>query len=154
MNTAFLLLALLGVGQAQPVSAPVYQKRILVILDLQKVYAFEGDKLVFELKCSTGRKGLETPISTGEPYKVTAKIPVGKALPELGGATLHWQMRVPMYDPKQKRVRRIGFHAYHDVPDFPASSGCIRLKKPDAKKLFDWAEVGVPVWVHETVPIC
>lgn len=143
-----------ALAMLSPTVSEAAQKRILVILDTQRVYALEGDKLVFEFRCSTGRKGLETPVSKGEPYKITAKLPVGKALPELGGATIYWQMRVPMFDPKQRRTRRIGFHSSDNVPNYPASSGCIRLQKADAKKLFEWARVGTPVWVHQAVPSC
>lgn len=144
MFVLFLFFALLGGLSAQEI-----EKKIIVSLEEQKVYAYEGRKLVLELKCSTGRPGLETP--TGE-FKVTGKRRYNRALPELGGASIPFTLRVPMYDPKQRSVRRIAFHEYSEVPDKPASNGCIRLKKGDAERLFYWADVGTRVIVQKSRP--
>jgi lipoprotein-anchoring transpeptidase ErfK/SrfK len=124
------------------------EKRIVVVLSSQTVYAFEGDKVVMELRCSTGRKGYGTPATGGKPVKIAAKIASGRALPEFGGGTLPYQMRMHIAG------RRISFHAYKSVPTYPASHGCVRLRQADAKKLFSWASVGTPVWIHQKVPSC
>lgn len=133
---------------ASPGFCQKVEKRIVVILSTQKVYAFEGEKVVMELACSTGRKGYATPSTGGKPVKIAAKIASGRALPEFGGGVLPYQMRMHIAG------RRISFHAYKSVPTYPASHGCVRLRQADAKKLFGWASVGTPVWIHQTVPSC
>lgn len=122
------------------------RKCIVVSLDAQRVYALEGQTLVFELKCSTGRTGRETPVGR---FQVAAQLRYNRALPELGGAAIPFTLRVPMYDPKQRRTRRINFHQYHHVPAKPVSNGCIRLKEGDAERLFYWVRVGTPVIVQK-----
>lgn len=143
MKIVALLMTIFAVGLSL---AQNKKKEIIVSLDEQKVYALKNGKLIFSLRCSTGRKGRATP--TGR-FKVTAKLRYNRALPELGGGPIPFSLRVPMYDPKQKRIRRIAFHQYHYVPKRPASNGCIRLAKGDAEKLFYWAEVGTIVIVQK-----
>lgn len=124
------------------------EKRIVVILSTQKVYAFEGKNVVMELACSTGRKGYATPSTGGKSVKIAAKIANGRALPEFGGGTLPYQMRMHIAG------KRISFHAYKSVPTYPASHGCVRLKSADAKRLYQWANLGTPVWIHRDLPSC
>lgn len=42
----------------------------------------------------------------------------------------------------------IAFHAYPDVPAYPASHGCVRVPEPEAEHLYDFARVGTPVIVR------
>jgi lipoprotein-anchoring transpeptidase ErfK/SrfK len=56
-----------------------------------------------------------------------------------------------------------GDYFIHQLPHYPGSSvnigsstlgqavshGCVRVGIPAAEKLFDWAHVGTPVWVHD-----
>lgn len=42
----------------------------------------------------------------------------------------------------------IAFHEYADVPDFPASHGCVRLPFGDAPVVWEFATVGMPVIVY------
>jgi lipoprotein-anchoring transpeptidase ErfK/SrfK len=42
----------------------------------------------------------------------------------------------------------IAFHAYSDVPAYPASHGCIRIPAPDAPQVYAFAQVGTPVVVY------
>lgn len=51
-----------------------------------------------------------------------------------------------------KKVRHICIHAYDSVPLHPASHGNVRLVTVSAEKLFNWAEVGIPVVVIEGPP--
>jgi lipoprotein-anchoring transpeptidase ErfK/SrfK len=39
-------------------------------------------------------------------------------------------------------------HEYSDVPSRPASHGCARLPKPEAKAVYDFAPIGTPVTVY------
>jgi len=42
----------------------------------------------------------------------------------------------------------IAFHAYTDVPAYPASHGCIRISAPEAPILYAFAAIGTPVTVY------
>ena len=39
-------------------------------------------------------------------------------------------------------------HGYSDVPDYPASHGCIRNPIPDSKHIYDWIDIGDPIFVY------
>lgn len=103
----------------------------------QKLYARVGEEVVMEFLCSTGR-------NNGTPkgkFPIRDKRIFNRALPEYGGAPIPYSLRLDVISSTGKR-RRIAIHAHPSVPRRPASHGCIRLKKPDAKKLFEWAKVG------------
>jgi hypothetical protein len=42
----------------------------------------------------------------------------------------------------------IAFHAYPDVPPYPASHGCVRVPEPEAEHVYDFARIGTPVIVR------
>jgi lipoprotein-anchoring transpeptidase ErfK/SrfK len=117
-------------------------KFVEVDLNLQRLYAYEGDKKVMDFPVSTGRKGMETP--DGE-FQVLEKQVVGKALKKYGGGKL----------PHAQRIHgHVLIHGYASVPSYPASHGCVRMKPDDAKKLFGWTEVGTRVYVYTGVSDC
>ena len=39
-------------------------------------------------------------------------------------------------------------HGYHSVPTGPASHGCIRVPIPQAHQIYNWLQVGTPVFVY------
>lgn len=39
-------------------------------------------------------------------------------------------------------------HGYHSVPTHPASHGCIRIPIPQAKQVYNWVQVGMPMFVY------
>lgn len=147
----------------------LFEPRLVVVLAEQRIYALEpvvvletlsiGDqpasgksaawKIVHNFHVSTGKKGLATPVGK---TKVVTKNRKGRALADLGGGVLEYQLRTPMYDAKQKKTRRIGIHAYDSVPEYPASHGCVRLATVSAKKLYQWATIGMPVEIVDKRP--
>jgi lipoprotein-anchoring transpeptidase ErfK/SrfK len=40
---------------------------------------------------------------------------------------------------------------WHDRLGFKRSHGCVNLAPLDARWLYDWAEVGTPVWVYDSL---
>lgn len=139
-------------------------KQIIVVLGEQRLYAVSNKavfhenptsidvyiQLDYSFHCSTGRKGMATTIGK---TSVQGKLRHGRALAQFGGGALEYVLRVHLYDKHQKRVRRIDIHAYKSVPDHPASHGCIRLKRADAKKLFAWAKQGMDVEIVQKRPV-
>ncbi len=137
-----------GVALRLDPSAP---KRIEVNIRTQRVIAWQGDDKVFEFAATTGDEG--SPTVLGE-YVIQDKIEQD-AYSELWGMTMPYWMGI--YDVGDWED---GFHALPTLDDgevvwadavghYPATHGCIVLSLDDAKTLFDWAEVGTLVDVHE-----
>lgn len=125
----------------QDLPAPL--REIQVSLKEQKLTALEDGQPVMAFHCSTGRNG-GTP--KGD-WPIRDKRIFNRALEEYGGAPIPFSLRLDVIGSSGRR-RRIAIHAHRSVPRYPASHGCIRLKKPDAKKLFEWAKVGDVVKVE------
>lgn len=113
--------------------------RIVVDLKKQRVIALEGEKQIYNFHCSTGRND-RTPAGD---FSVRQKARYNKALPKYGSVPIPYSLRLDIV--KNGKRHLIAIHAFKSVPRYPASHGCIRLKYGDAKKLFEWAEVGIPV---------
>lgn len=115
--------------------------RIVVDLKNQRVIALEGDKQVYNFHCSTGRHN-RTPEGT---FNVRQKARYNKALPKYGSVPIPYSLKLDIV--KGGRRVYIAIHAFKSVPSYPASHGCIRLRYGDARKLFEWAEAGIPVTI-------
>lgn len=117
-------------------------KRIEVDLTNQMVYAYEGDKLVYEFKTSTGKWG-KTP--TGE-FQIWIKL---KSTRMSGGSkelgTYYNLPNVPytmyFYNDEIPAARGFGIHGayWHNNFGHPMSHGCVNLSPEDAEKLYYWA---------------
>lgn len=120
----------------------VKAKVILTDLDRQRIFAFEGFKLVFNCRTCTGKKS--TPTKPGI-FKVFKKIPdwhywkATKLVPYSG------KMYNSIYfDPPGK--------AFHGVDNqnmkyTPRSHGCARMFCQDADWLYPWTPLGTTVYV-------
>ncbi len=116
-------------------------KTIAVNLRRQVLFAREGRTVVYKFRVSTGRQGHHTPDGN---FRVLRKEP------------LHISNEYPKPDGGAKMPHALWFttayyiHGYHSVPPRPASHGCIRLRLPDAQRLYLWASVGTPVRIYRT----
>jgi len=124
-------------------------KAIIVDVSDQRVYVYENGQLIWTFAASTGVAGRET--ARGNFY-IQNKLPMAYA------AT--WNLQMPYWlgfywaGPLQN-----GFHAlpilsngqrlWEGLLGSPASYGCVILSDHDARLLYDWAEVGVPVTVRD-----
>ncbi|MFN8138748.1 MAG: L,D-transpeptidase [Fimbriimonadales bacterium] len=118
---------------------PEPAKSITIDLKTQTLTAMENGVPVLTFHCSTGRNN-GTPAGD---WPVRQKLRWNVALPEYNSVPIPYSLRLGIV---YKGVRyRIAIHAHNSVPRYPASHGCIRLRYPDARKLFDWAEVGIMV---------
>jgi lipoprotein-anchoring transpeptidase ErfK/SrfK len=136
-------------------------RRIVVSLGEQRARLYHQGKLVAESPISSGREGKHTP--TGR-YSVIEKdvdhrsslygnyVSGGKVVKEnvdirKGGRPPGSKFEgVPM--PYFLRFSgALGLHAGR-LPGYPASSGCIRLPKRQAKRFYDAVRVGTPVIVQ------
>ncbi len=133
-----------------PFTPGMYEgKYIEVNLSQQKMYLWEGANLVKTYGVSSGKKS--TPTREGI-FKIKNKASVGKEFPwimpwwmafaqDKSGA---WQgfheLPVDMRTGKKEGVSDIGKAVSH---------GCVRLAAGQAKELYDWAVVGMPVYIHK-----
>ncbi|MEO5916392.1 MAG: L,D-transpeptidase family protein [Luteolibacter sp.] len=136
-------------------------RRIVVSLREQKAYLYHERELVAESAISSGREGKNTP--TGH-FSVVEKdsdhrsslygnyVQNGRVVKQnvdvrKGGRPSGTKFEgVPM--PYFLRFSgACGLHA-GKIPGYPASSGCIRLPKRQAKRFYDAVRVGTPVIVE------
>ncbi|MCS6827472.1 MAG: L,D-transpeptidase [Caldilinea sp.] len=118
---------------------PDGERWIEVIVSEQKLIAWQGDTPVFETIVSTGKRGFET--IPGE-FRIYVKYEKTR-------------MRGPGYDTPDVPWtmyyhRGFAIHGayWHNNFGTPVSHGCVNLRVPEAKALYDWASVGTRVVVR------
>lgn len=120
-------------------------KYIDVSIGKQIMTVFENGKQINQFKISTGKVGMPTPL--GE-YKVLRK------------ETNHWSVKYKLWMPYSMNFT--GGYYIHELPYWPngyregeshlgkrVSHGCVRLGIGPAKYVFDWAEIGTPIYIHQ-----
>lgn len=136
-------------------------RKIVVSLKAQKAELYQHGKLTAVAPISSGREGKRTPVGT---FRVIEKdidhrsslygnyVKNGKVVKEnidirKGGRPPGSKFEgVPM--PYFLRFNgACGLHA-GNVPGYPASSGCVRLPKRQAKRFYDVVRLGTPVTVR------
>jgi len=126
-------------------AARVVEKWIDIDLSEQRLRAYEGRRVVFSTKVSTGTR--RYPTVQGR-FQIYAKVP---SQTMRGGSRLrgdyYYLPRVPnvMYF-----FRGYSLHGtyWHNNFGRPMSHGCVNLPLADAKWLFAWAPLGTTVVVH------
>jgi lipoprotein-anchoring transpeptidase ErfK/SrfK len=128
---------------------PGAAKSILVSIGAQRVYAYEGERLVFEFPVSTGRNNNT---AAGE-FQVRNKLASavnaawGYQMPHWLG--VYWVNRELMNGFHALPLLADGSRLWADQIGTPASDGCIVLLPDDMRVLYEWAEVGTPVVIAE-----
>ncbi|HSG45285.1 MAG TPA: L,D-transpeptidase [Anaerolineales bacterium] len=126
-------------AQSQYSAESQTERWIDVNLSEQRVYAYEGDRLVNSFLASTGLA--DTPTVTGT-FNVWIKVRIqdmfgpGYYLPDVPYVMYFYE--------------DYGLHGtyWHDNFGTPMSRGCVNLTIDDAAWLFGWASVGTVVNVH------
>lgn len=115
-------------------------KRIEVDLTHQHLYAFEGDRKVYDFLVSTGKWG-RTPTGT---FTIANKL-VSTTMSGGSGATYYYLPKVPyvMFFGNNEVPWSRGFSLHgtywHNNFGHPMSHGCVNMRTEDAKVLFQWA---------------
>ncbi|MEB3281324.1 MAG: L,D-transpeptidase [Lyngbya sp.] len=116
------------------------ERWIQIDLTRQRLIAWEGNKAVYAVIVSTGKRS--TPTRTGTfkiytKYRETRMTGPGYDVPDVpytmyydGGMAIHGAY-------------------WHNLFGTPVSHGCTNVAVNHAKWLFEWASVGTPVVVHE-----
>ncbi|MGL5839822.1 MAG: L,D-transpeptidase family protein [Sphingorhabdus sp.] len=97
--------------------------RMVVVLDIQRMYVFDGDELVGFTTISSGKKGKDTPTGV---FKILQK-------KEYHESNIY--ANAPMPFMQRLTWDGIALHA-GNLPGYPASHGCVRLPKVFAKALY------------------
>lgn len=123
-------------------------KKIIVSLQEQRTYLYEGETVVHTFTVSTGRPGQETAVGT---YYIQNKLPMAYA--STWGLQMPYWLGIYWAGHLQN-----GFHALPIQPDgstlwaghlgHPISYGCIILNNEDAVTLYEWADVGTQVIIQ------
>lgn len=119
-------------------------KVIYVMTDEQRLYAWEGNKLVYEFDVVTGRPGKETEEGVFAIFRkheeYTSKT-YGSDMP----FTMFFTEDGKAIHGTQWASVRSFLHAY--VTEHVGSQGCVGLAKDEAEKMFNWAPKGTRVVV-------
>ena len=122
-------------------------KKIYVDLTNQRLYAYEGDKLVYNFLVSTGKWG---PTPTGV-FNIWGKFRFTKMS---GGSTLlhtyYYLPNVPyaMFFSNDQVAASRGFSLHgtywHNNFGHPMSHGCVNMKTSEAALIYEWSDPQVP----------
>jgi lipoprotein-anchoring transpeptidase ErfK/SrfK len=126
-------------------------RRIEVSLTEQRLYAYEGDNLVYSFLVSSG-KWDRTPTGT---FKIWIKVRSQKmsgGSKELG--TYYYLPNVPyvMFFYNDQVAKKVGYSLHgtywHNNFGTPMSHGCVNMKTSEIAQLYPWAEVDTPVIIY------
>jgi hypothetical protein len=124
--------ALLAAHRPEPVTMGS-GRRVEVVRSRQVALLEERGKVLRVVHVSTGAPGTSTPAGSFRVYRkelMSWSVPFGVWMPLASYFT-----------------GGIAFHQYGFVPVYPASHGCIRVNRFDARLLYDFAVPGTPVVV-------
>ncbi|WP_427159846.1 L,D-transpeptidase [Aliinostoc sp. HNIBRCY26] len=121
------------------IQAASQTRRIVIDLSAQRLFAWEGDKLVYSFRVSTGKSSTPTP--TGK-FRINSKYRINR-------------MRGQGYDIPDVPYAMYFYQGYaihgaywHNRFGTPVSHGCVNLPVKQARKLFNWASPGTLVVVR------
>lgn len=124
-------------------------KTITVDRSEQMLYAFDGNDLFMSTNISTGLELTPTPRGTFSIYKKTPSRYMQGPLPNLVDKQVYDLPGVPwnLYFTQGGAVIHGAY--WHDSFGSQYSHGCVNLSPDDAKKLYNWAELGTKVIVQD-----
>lgn len=115
-------------------------RRIVIDLSAQRLFAWEGDKLVYSFRVSTGKRSTPTP--TGK-FRINSKYRINR-------------MRGRGYDIPDVPYAMYFYQGYaihgaywHNRFGTPVSHGCVNLPVKQARRLYNWATSGTLVVVQK-----
>jgi hypothetical protein len=107
--------------------------RVEVLLDRQLTLAIDDNVVVRVMHMSSGKAGFATPTGSYAVFRKEAR---------------SWSVPYKVWLPWATYfVGGVAFHEYADIPVVPASHGCVRTPRYDARWLYDFTPIGTPVVV-------
>ena len=88
----------------------------------------------------------------GKPFRVYHTSSGAPATPTVFG-TYRFYLQTPGTNSKgmvhsSYFIRGYAIHGYASVPNFPASHGCLRVPIPNASSIFNWIDIGDPIYLY------
>ncbi len=129
-------------------TTPTSTKSLLVDRSDQRLYAYEGDRLVKTYTISTGRELTPTPRGT---FRVYRKTPTRYMQGPIPGITEKYYdlPGVPwnLYFTQQGAIVHGAY--WHNSFGSQYSNGCVNLPLTDARSVYEWADLGMTVTVRD-----
>ena len=127
---------------------PPGAKRIEISITEQRLYAYEGERLIYKFVVCTGQA--KSPTMAGN-FRILDKIPFADA-PSLKLKYPYW-MGIYWVGKLENGIHALpydynGNQLWKGLLGRPCSFGCIVLDTPDAIKLYNWAEIGTAVKIY------
>jgi hypothetical protein len=135
---------------SKPVSTASYvlgeataPKRLEIDLTNQRLYAYEGDRMIYNFLVSTGKWG-KTPTGVFEIWVKLRATKMSGGKKELG--TYYNLPNVPyvmyFHNAETPKWRGFGIHGayWHNNFGHPMSHGCVNMKPEEAGLVYDWAQ--------------
>jgi len=123
---------------------PQEQKKIVVDLSTQLVTAFEGEKMVFSERCSSGVKGTDTPKGEFLTYHKGPSVHMTNEGDALEEETVYSLPGVPWCSFFTGAGNAFHGTYWHNDYGRPRSHGCVNLPTPAAKWIYRWTQPVVP----------
>lgn len=123
---------------------PNEEKKIVVDLTSQMVTAFEGEKLVFSERCSSGVKGTDTPKGEFRTYHKGPSIHMTNEGDAVENESVYSLPGVPWCTFFTGAGNAFHGAYWHNDYGRPRSHGCVNLPSAAAKFLYRWSQPTVP----------
>ncbi len=123
---------------------PEAEKKIMVDLTTQLVTAFEGEKLVFSQRCSSGVKGTDTPKGEFRTYHKGPSIHMTNEGDALEEESVYSLPGVPWCSFFTSQGNAFHGTWWHNDYGRPRSHGCVNLPSEASKFLYRWSLPTVP----------
>lgn len=130
---------------------PDEEKKIVVDLSTQLVTAFEGEKLVFSERCSSGVRGTDTPKGEFRTYHKGPSIHMTNEGDAVENESVYSLPGVPWCAFFTGSGNAFHGTYWHNDYGRPRSHGCVNLPSASAKFIYLWSQPNVPAdedYVH------
>jgi len=123
---------------------PDEEKHIVVDLSAQLVTAFEGEKLVFSQRCSSGVKGTDTPKGEFRTYHKGPSVHMTNEGDAVENESVYSLPGVPWCSFFTGAGNAFHGTYWHNDYGRPRSHGCVNLPSEAAKFIYRWTKPNVP----------
>jgi len=132
-----------------PADAPTWGQWIDVSLIQQLLTTYNGSTPLRTFEVTTGMAGWETPPGF---YSILSRVANETMVSGAIGAENHYRLDdvlFTQYFTDRGHALHFAWWRTKETIGRPGSHGCINLLLEDARYLWDWAEIGTPVYVHQ-----
>lgn len=122
-------------------------KYIEVNISEQRLYAYENGYLQYTALISSGLRGFDTPL--GE-FEIMRKIPtMTYRWTYAPGSPLNYSIPNVKYNLEFKKHFYLHHAYWHNAFGSRRSHGCVNMDLKTSEWIYNWADYGTKVWIHE-----